>query len=542
MDLHTIYCPSCRHPLAGSSGLQGEKRCPQCGAAFAIRGDIVDFIPQDDFYWGETDQAKIRRINDQAEASGDWYGSITRNLADRPRLIRYITDSSRMGWLFHVYDERNHAACLDVGSGWGMISFGLSHFYDTVYSLDGVYERLRFQSIRARSDGVDNIRFLRSSLLKLPLGDHSLDLIALNGVLEWVGLSDPNREPDELQRMFLAEIARLLKPEGKVFLGIENRFGLQYLLGHKDHSGLSFTSLAPRPVADWMVARSTKNGQKRPRKREFFHRAQTRYRTYTYSLWGYRRLLSQAGLDQFRPYWAWQSYSYPRMSGSMDASSLRFVAENLSSSFRRPWQRLALRLLSFVPRRVSSSLIRLFAPYFLIIAGPGGEDGTLQQRVLAADPAAQSFVRLSLSPSPGLDTTYLLLDGRANVSRLVRVGEPGHSPTGRGTFEVVEEQGGVGRPIRLHDRGEVILAARWLAEFQSGSKKGRWSERQLADEMRALTEAALSLPGFDDLRLRLKDFESRYLNALSSRGLSMVSEQGDFTPLNLLITPQGELT
>ncbi|HEY5904005.1 MAG TPA: hypothetical protein VIU39_15745, partial [Anaerolineales bacterium] len=345
-----------------------------------------------------------------------------------------------------------------------------------------------------------------------------------------------------LQRMFLAEIARLLKPEGKVFLGIENRFGLQYLLGHKDHSGLSFTSLAPRPVADWMVARSAGSGQKRPRKREFFHREQTRYRTYTYSLWGYRRLLNQAGLDQFRPYWAWQSYSYPRMSGSMDASSLRFVAENLSSSFRRPWQRLALRLLSFVPRRVSSSLIRLFAPYFLIIAGPGGEDGTLQQRVLAADPAAQSFVRLSLSPSPGLDTTYLLLDGRANVSRLVRVGEPGHSPTGRGTFEVVEEQGGVGRPIRLYDRGEVILAARWLAEFQSGSKKGRWSERQLADEMRALTEAALSLPGFDDLRLRLKDFESRYLNALSSRGLSMVSEQGDFTPLNVLITPQGELT
>lgn len=261
MDLHTIYCPSCRHPLAGSSGLQAENRCPQCGAAFAIRGDIVDFIPQDDFYWGETDQAKIRRINDQAEASGDWYGSITRNLADRPRLIRYITDSSRMGWLFHVYDERNHAACLDVGSGWGMISFGLSHFYDTVYSLDGVYERLRFQSIRARSDGVDNIRFLRSSLLKLPLGDHSLDLIALNGVLEWVGLSDPNREPHELQRMFLAEIARLLKPEGKVFLGIENRFGLQYLLGHKDHSGLSFTSLAPRPVADWMVARSAGSEQ-----------------------------------------------------------------------------------------------------------------------------------------------------------------------------------------------------------------------------------------------------------------------------------------
>ena len=67
--------------------------------------------------------------------------------------------------------------------------------YKTVYSLDRVYERMRFQSIRARLDGVQNIRFLRSDFLKLPLEDHSLDLIALNGVLEWVGMSDTSLDP-----------------------------------------------------------------------------------------------------------------------------------------------------------------------------------------------------------------------------------------------------------------------------------------------------------------------------------------------------------
>lgn len=542
MDLTNICCPTCRQPLGPSSGPEGEYACPHCWAPYVVRGGILDFIPRDDFYWGEIDQPSMRRINDQAAQSGDWYGPISRNLAGRPGLIKYITDSSRLGWLFHCYDEHSHRACLDVGSGWGMISFGLSHFYDTVYSLDGVFERLRFQSIRARIDQVENIRLLRSSLLRLPLEDESLDLIALNGVLEWVGLSDPAREPDDLQREFLREVARLLRPGGSIYLGIENRFGLQYFLGQKDHSGLRFTSLVPRPLADRMVRNAALKGERPGAPKKFFHKAQTRYRTYTYSLSGYRSLLKQAGLDSFAPYWAWQSYSYPRMSGTLDSRAIYYAAENLTKSSDRPRQRLALQLLRLLPAFIASRLIRLFAPNFLIVAGRGRSGpGSLQDRILKADPGAKRFVRLLPAPSARLETTYLLLDRHGNLSKSIRVTEADRVPGTDRSFDL-EEQGAAGRLIRIHDRQEIGLAARWLADFQQGSRKGRWSDQQLVEEMHELTAVAIGLPGFEDLRLPLQKYETSYINALDSAGLSVVSEQGDFTPLNLLITPQGELS
>src|SRR5512139_678685 len=162
MDLENIRCPACRHPLEPSSGPDREIRCSFCGASYPARNGIIDFIPQDDFYWGDIDQDKMRMINSQAEQLGDWYDSISRNLTDRPRLVKYITDPSRLAWLFHCYDEQNTQACLDVGSGWGLLSFGLSRFYKTVYSVDRVFERLHFQSIRAQIDGIRNIHFLRS--------------------------------------------------------------------------------------------------------------------------------------------------------------------------------------------------------------------------------------------------------------------------------------------------------------------------------------------------------------------------------------------
>ena len=69
-------------------------------------------------------------------------------------------------------------------------------------------------------------------------------LIALNGSFETLGLENPG-QPQQLQRDFLRQAARLLKPNGYLYLGVKTRYGLNSWRGRRDLSGLAFASLLP---------------------------------------------------------------------------------------------------------------------------------------------------------------------------------------------------------------------------------------------------------------------------------------------------------
>jgi ubiquinone/menaquinone biosynthesis C-methylase UbiE/uncharacterized protein YbaR (Trm112 family) len=542
MGFDNICCPACRHPVDLLSDQPGENRCMQCGALYGMRDGIIDFIPQDNYYWGEIDQDRMKKINDQAEKIGDWYQSICQNLMDHPSLINYIVDPTRLGWLFHCYDENNNQACLDVGSGWGMLSFGLSRFYNTVYSMDRVFERLRFQSIRAEIDGIQNIHLLRSDFLKIPIQDQTVDLVVLNGVLEWIGLSDPNQKPDILQEQFLYEIARILKSNGKIYLGIENRFSLLYFLGEKDHSGLPFTSLVPRPMANQIARISQWGKEKNNTDKKFNYKTVAQYRTYTYSLWGYKTLLSKAGLTNITPYWSWQGYSYPRMSGSLDGISIRYLCSNLVDSINDKWQRILIGLILLIPDFGLSILIKLFSPYFLIVAGRNQERGkSLQDKILGDDQYTGHFVRLTLAPQPKLRTTYLLLDHNANVAKSVRVTEQKHSiGTGIG-FALQESKGIKGRLIHPNNKSDIELVAKWLMDYQLNTKSEAWTVQQLTDEIKRLVELVMLLPECEHLSPLLREYEAKYTKFADTIELSVVSEHGDFTPRNIIVVSHNEL-
>jgi len=98
-----------------------------------------------------------------------------------------------------------------------------------------------------------------------------------------------------------------LKPAGVLLIGIENRIGLHSFLGRIDHSGLPFTSLMPR----WMASVYMKIRQ------PGFHRtllnSSAGYRTYTYSPWGYRKLLREAGFHDVDFWWPRDGYNLPHV-------------------------------------------------------------------------------------------------------------------------------------------------------------------------------------------------------------------------------------
>jgi SAM-dependent methyltransferase len=162
--------------------------------------------------------------------------------------------------------------------------------------LDATFERVKFVAIRARQDGRSNVTPVLGSAMKLPVPNNSLDIVAFNGVLEWLGGIDKKRNPVELQREALREAWRVLKPGGYAYIGIENRYSLRYMLGDQDdHSFIRFTSLMPRSVANLYCRLRT--GEP--------------YFTHTHSLAMYQRLLNETGFSGVKSYLPWPDYRNP---------------------------------------------------------------------------------------------------------------------------------------------------------------------------------------------------------------------------------------
>lgn len=277
-----------------------------------------------------------------------------------------IGDERRADWKYLLPLKRS-AVVLDLGCGWGAISISLSEVADTVYSMDATLERVRWLDLRRRQEGITNIIPVHGGdQLKLPFPEKYFDLICMVGVLEWVGSWDEKINPKQAQIEMLNEVFKLLKKGGILYIGIENRFGINYLLGGKDHNGLPFVSILPRFLASIISKRFTGNP----------------YTTYQYSVFGYRELLNKAGFRDIVFYAPLPQYRSPIFYLPLDNSRVinyffRYLfgmLSNTSASTRKYYGLLYDfgKIISKVMSAVNLSyLAKLFAPGFSVIAKKG---------------------------------------------------------------------------------------------------------------------------------------------------------------------------
>jgi len=526
----SLICPTCKEYLEYPSA-DGEMNCPACGHLYQNREGVIDFIPKNNFYWGEIEEDLMRRVNDQALIKG-WFRSMVDNIPQKPKLLNYLLDPVRIAGIYHCYDPGMNETCLDLGSGWGPISVGLSRFYKFVYSVDGVYERLRFQAIRAHQEGFSNITLLRGDLLELPIPDRSVDLVVINGLLEWIGLSQREIDPKYMQEIFLKEVYRVLKDGGKVFIGIENRFGLQYFAGGKDHSGLRFTSIMPRWMSDIVMARF-----QRVKHPFILRESEASYRTLTYSYWGYKHLLDNAGFILPEIYWTWPGYNYPRASGKLDGRSVKYYLGQVCGLDHRRLFRILFRFLITLPVNVLGGLIKFFSPYFLIVASKSQNNATIQEKILGYSNNASSFLRLTLGTRFDFKTTYILLN-TYGVAKIINASES--SQAGRmSSFDITDVKKVNGASISPYNLRQIGLAANWLVDFQVRTRLGIWNSAQVEDEIVGLCNQVRQFITEKDLAVILETFQRRYSSFIKTIKIPIVMEHGDFTPTNIFITDNG---
>lgn len=537
----TIQCPYCKTIIS-------DKNSPDRCSHAQYTKKIWDFIGPDDFYWNELSQDAAKKFLAKVKTSG-WKQALYETFS--PEDVATILNANRADWFFYL--SNTIKTCLDVGSGFGSIAFPLSKLVDEVWSLERVSERLEFQAIRAEQEQRENIRFIRSRMTPLPFPDNTFDLVAINGVLEWIGLSDFERNPRVLQTEFLKEVYRVLKDDGIVYIGIESRFGVQYLLGSNDHSEMPYTSLLPRRLADRII--------RKYRGREKVHPVEWQdYRTYTYTHLGYKKLLKECGFHDLDFYWALPGYSNQRWSGKLDEPEtlIHFVhqlqAHEIVPTVRGTLKKLFTRciLSSFgkwvISAFIYTTLYKLFMPSYVMFAYKEKKQETSYEDILKA--------RSHLA--------YLRNNSTHNAGKLVFHGVDTHEKfhevaitTRYSEFEeVLDKERQIQRfntltsPVREHvvlDRRFVIVPAitgkradfysepdglkslDWLIAFQTQTEDGHWT----LEELETFLKNQL-LPVYSEIQPFFIEFisllqELRYIPR-------KVAEHGDFCPQNVFMS------
>ena len=285
--------------------------CPQCAELFSDENRCACVgsprlqwhhgIPRTLFgqsYWGETSSENMQTIMGLLDRM-PWREALKEVVAHEG-LYRHLLEEVGPDFVYGL-PWNDIRTVLEIGAGMGFMTAPLAKFADTVVALEAVPERAEFIDRRMKQDGIANVYPLIASGAALPFEPESFDLVAMNGVFEYVGLWG-NQEPEELGQQLLAKIFRLLKPGGYLYVGIEARYGWDAWLGARDHSGLAFTSIMPRWLADRYCRVRTVPfyGSETPTKG---------YRTYTYTPSQYEAMFRRAGFQTVEVFGCFDGYN-----------------------------------------------------------------------------------------------------------------------------------------------------------------------------------------------------------------------------------------
>lgn len=127
---------------------------------------------------------------------------------------------------------------LEIGAGMGAISGALAELADSVDCID--LSKRRSYANAYRNKNCNNLNIYVGNFEDIKL-TKKYDIVVIIGVLEYAGSFINNDKPYD---KFLEYICNYLNENGKVYIAIENRFGMKYFAGcAEDHLGKPFAGI-----------------------------------------------------------------------------------------------------------------------------------------------------------------------------------------------------------------------------------------------------------------------------------------------------------
>lgn len=140
--------------------------------------------------------------------------------------------------LLNWYPFKEQSDVLEIGCGMGAITELLCKKCNSVTAVELSKRRATATYLRCRE--YDNLEIIVGNLNDIQF-NKKYDYITLIGVLEYQNNFTSSSNPF---RDFLSKIKWLLKPNGKLIIAIENKYGLKYWCGApEDHSGIPYDGI-----------------------------------------------------------------------------------------------------------------------------------------------------------------------------------------------------------------------------------------------------------------------------------------------------------
>lgn len=273
----------------------------------SVADDVLNFLPSEITESPEVN-AELDQLVDLARSHG-WREALERVYDDRPGLKRYVTTENR-GIFLEVLPLNDDAVVFELGPGLGQLTTQLAARCRAVYGLEIVPQQAAFALERCRQEGHNNVFMAAGGHdCLLPYRDESYDVVVLNLVFEWCGSRQPDRPVIESQRKLLSEARRVLKGGGTLYLNTKNRFAITALTGKtSDSMRLPFAHLLPYRLVEWL---------------DPIVRIRSGIPCRVHSHNALRRLITNAGFQNARSYWAAPEMRFPKRIVPTDAASIR---------------------------------------------------------------------------------------------------------------------------------------------------------------------------------------------------------------------------
>lgn len=179
---------------------------------------------------------------------GDIEKDIIQYLQNGEDIETICNDDTRYPVIYHLtsirsnilnwYPFKENCSILEIGAGMGAITPTLCDKARRVVSVE--LSRQRASAIEIRCKNRDNLELIVGNLNDVQFQE-KFDYITLIGVLEYAPLYTNSSNPF---LDFLSKIRELLKPDGKILIAIENKFGMKYFSGvPEDHTGIRYDNI-----------------------------------------------------------------------------------------------------------------------------------------------------------------------------------------------------------------------------------------------------------------------------------------------------------
>ncbi|KPZ12162.1 Glycosyl transferase, group 2 family protein [Pseudomonas syringae pv. viburni] len=207
------------------------------GTGVWVRSDYQGIAYSD----GDNSENELARIVREAQDVSVLSSELPHYCTDWPKL--YHLTSSR-GNIFRPFENLLEGkSVLEIGAGCGAISRYLGEVGANVLSLEGSPRRAAIAASRTRD--LDNVTVLAERFDDFKV-DQQFDVVTLIGVLEYASMFSTDADP---AFGMLSRVRKLLKPDGHLFIAIENQLGLKYFAGApEDHVGVAMYGIEGRYV------------------------------------------------------------------------------------------------------------------------------------------------------------------------------------------------------------------------------------------------------------------------------------------------------